>query len=116
MASRFRQSAVCGKKAARSAGFFFNSGALLIPGQLLREPSVALDQLLEARIAFDALGDSVQFLRPDPLAVVFAILPALQQKVRALGDGLAGALDLKGLLADFAADHAIDLGHLVEEA
>jgi hypothetical protein len=89
---------------------------LFLPGHLLGELGVAFGQLLEALIGFDAGDDGVQFLRADPLAVVFAVLAPLQQKVRALSDGLAGPLDLEGLLADMAADHAVHLGHLFEDA
>ena len=67
-------------------------------------------------IAFDSSDDGIQFLSSDPLAVVFAVFPALQQEVRALGDGLGPAFDLEGLLADMAADHAINLGHLFKDA
>ncbi len=67
-------------------------------------------------MALDPRDDRLQFLRSDPLAVVFAVLPALQEEIRALGDNLASAFDLKGLFADVAADHAVDLGHLFEDA
>ena len=67
-------------------------------------------------IGFDPGDDGVQFLRGDPLAVVFAVLTALQQEVGALGEGLAAPFDLEGLLADMAADHAVNLSHLFEDA
>ncbi len=89
---------------------------MLLPGQLLGEQGVAFGQLLEALIGFDAGDDGVQFLRADPLAVVFAVLPPLQQEVGALGEGLAAPLDMEGLLADMAADHAVNLSHLFEDA
>jgi len=75
-----------------------------------------LGQFLETGVSLHPRGDSVQFLSSDPLAVVFAIFPALQQKVRALGEGLIAAFFFIGLLADMAADHAIDAGHLIEDA
>jgi len=67
-------------------------------------------------MAFDPRDDRLQFLRSDPLAVVFALLSALQEEIRALGDGLAAASDLKGLFADVATDHAVDSGHFFEDA
>src|SRR5713101_7889215 len=67
-------------------------------------------------MAFDPGDDRLPFLRSDPLTVVFAVLSALQKEIRALGDGLAAAFDLKGLFADVAADHAVDAGHFFEDA
>jgi hypothetical protein len=44
------------------------------------------------------------------------LLPPLQKEVGTLGDGLAAPFDLEGLLADMAADHAVHLSHLFEDA
>ena len=82
---------------------------------MLGQPGVAFGQLLEAVIGFDPGDDGVQFFGSDPLAVVFAVLPPLQQEVEALGEGLAAPFDLEGLLADMAANHAVDLSHLFED-
>jgi hypothetical protein len=71
---------------------------------------------LEASVAFDGRGDRLQFLGADALAVVLAVFAPLQQVVRALSYRLAAALDMEGLLADVAANHAVNVGHIVEEA
>ena len=66
-------------------------------------------------MAFDCGDNRLQFIGGDPLAIVFAVLAALQEVVRTLSYGLAAALDLIGLLADMAADHAVDVGHFFED-
>jgi hypothetical protein len=50
------------------------------------------------------------------LAVVPALFAALQQVIRAVGEGPVAALDLIGLLTDTATDHAVDVGHFFEDA
>jgi hypothetical protein len=67
-------------------------------------------------MGFDRGDNGLQFIGSDPLAVVLAVFAALQEEVRALRHGLAAALDLIGLLADMAADHAVDAGHFFEDA
>jgi hypothetical protein len=66
-------------------------------------------------MAFDARDNEIQLVGADPLAIVAAVLAALQDIVGALGGDLAGPLDLIGLGADMAADHAVDVGHLFED-
>ena len=39
----------------------------------------------------------------------------LQQVVGALGEEASGAFSTVGLLAEMAADHGVDTGHLLEE-
>ena len=61
-------------------------------------------------------GDNrFQFIGSDPLAIIFAVFASLQEVVRALSHSLAAALNLIGLLADVAADHAVDLSHFFED-
>ena len=62
------------------------------------------------------LHDELQLIGTDPLAVIPALFPPLQQVIGAVGEGLATALDLIGLLADMAADHTVDVRHLFEDA
>ena len=71
---------------------------------------------MEAVVAFHGLDDEIQFIGPDPLAVVPAVFTALQEVVGALSHGALAALDLIGLLADMATDHAVDMSHFFEEA
>ncbi len=66
-------------------------------------------------MSLDGLGDELQFLRADALAVVLALFMALQQVVGALGQNASGAFAVVGLLAQVAADHRIDAGHLLED-
>lgn len=66
-------------------------------------------------MALDGLGDELQLVGADPLAVIFAVLMALQQMVGALGQGASGAAAPIGLLAKMAADHGIDTCHLLED-
>jgi uncharacterized protein YidB (DUF937 family) len=82
---------------------------------LLGEFGVAAGQFLEAGVSLDGLGDKLQFLRADALAVVFAVLVALQQGIRAVGEEAASAFAVIGLLTEMAADHGIDTGHLLED-
>lgn len=70
---------------------------------------------MKTGIALDRFDDELQFVLADPLAIIPAIFTALQQVIRALGDGLTATLDLIGLLADVAADHAIDAGHFFKD-
>ena len=65
-------------------------------------------------MAFDGGDNRLQFIGPDPLAIVLAVLAALQEVVRALSHRLAATVDLIGLLADVAADHAINVSHFFE--
>ncbi len=95
--------------------FFFKLRALPFPGGLLGQFGVAAGQCLETGVSLDGLSDKGQFLGADTLAVVPAIFVALQQVVGALGEDPAGAWALVGLLAEVAADHGIDAGHLLEE-
>ena len=104
-----------GGRPPKALEFFFNAGGLLLPGNLFGELGVAFGQLLEALIGLDAGDDWLQFFRADPLTVIFAVFPPLQQEVRPLGNGLAAALDLVGLLAEMAADHVIDLGYFLKD-
>ena len=67
-------------------------------------------------VGLDSGDNGLPFVGADALAVVFAVFPALQQEVGALGDGLAAALDCIGLLTDMAADQVVDGGHFFEDA
>jgi len=91
-------------------------GPLLVPGHLFGQGGVALGQFLEALVAFDGLDDKLQFIGSHPLAVVPAVLTALQEVVMALSHGALAALDLIGLLTDMAANHAVDVSHFFEDA
>ena len=71
---------------------------------------------MEAGVALNGLHDKFQLIGADPLAVIPALFPPLQQVIGAVGAGLAAALDLIGLLADMAADHAVDLRHFFEDS
>jgi hypothetical protein len=64
----------------------------------------------EALMGFNARDDGLEFIGRDALAVVSAGFPALEQVVRALGNGLPTALELVGLLVEVAANHSVDLG------
>jgi len=66
-------------------------------------------------VGFDSGDDELQFIGSDPLAVIPAVLAALQQVVGALGGGLAAVFDLVSLGADMTADHAVDVGHFFED-
>jgi hypothetical protein len=48
------------------------------------------------------------------LAVVPAFFTALQEVVRALSHSAPAGLNLIGLLADVAADHAVDVSHFFQ--
>lgn len=67
-------------------------------------------------MGLDARDDGLEFIGRDPLAVVLAVFPALEQVVGALGNGLALAPELVGLLAEVAANHLVDLGDLLQDA
>ncbi len=82
---------------------------------MLSQFGVTAGQFLEAGVSRDGLGDKLQFLGTDALAVVLATLVALQQVVGALGEEASRALSAVGLLAEMAADHAIDAGHLLKD-
>src|SRR5204862_283378 len=90
--------------------------SLLVPSHLFGQFGVALGQLLEAVIGFDASDNGFAFVRPDPLTIILPVLPALQKEVRALDDGFAAAFDGEGLRADVAADQVVDAGHFFEDA
>lgn len=82
---------------------------------MLGQAGIAFSQRLKASMAFDPGHNGLQFVGSNPLAIVFALFPALQQEVGTLGDGLCASFDFEGLLADMAADHAINLGHLFKD-
>jgi len=88
----------------------------LIPGHLFGQFGVALGQLLEAVIGLDACHNGLALVRSDSLAIILTVLMALEQEVRAMGDGLVAAFDLKALRADGAADQVIDASHFFEDA
>ena len=113
--SLLRQRAVWGRWTARIAGTFFYLRSLVVPGHLLREDCIAGGQSLEAVVSFDGRHDGISFVFRNALTIVFAVLAALENVVGALGDGLAIASDLKGLLADMAANHLIDVGHFLKD-
>ena len=88
---------------------------MLVPGQLLGQAGIAIHQGLETGVVLDPGHNGIQLLGSDSLTVVFAIFPALQQEIGALGDELVAALFLISLLADVTADHAINLGDFLED-
>ncbi len=94
----------------------FDVRGLLLPGHLFGQGGITLGQLLEAGIGMDSCDNGLGLIGSDALAVVFAVLPPLQEEVGALGEGLACASDAKGLLADMAADHLVDASHFFENA
>ena len=104
-----------GSRPREAPELFFNLRGLAFPSGLLGELRVTAGQFLEAGVSFDGLGDERQFFRADALAVVFAVLVALQQVIGAVGENACGAFALIGLLAEMATDHGIDTGHLLEE-
>ncbi len=63
----------------------------------------------------DPLGDELQFIRADTLAVVGALLVSLKDVIGAVGVGAGGTLCFEGLLTEVAADHGVDLGDLLED-
>src|SRR5207253_8548466 len=98
-----------------SLEFFFNFWLLLIPGGLFGEGHVTLGQLLKVMITLDGRDDGLDFLLGHTLAVIFAILAALQNEVRPLREVPAAASDLISLFTDVAANHKVDATHLVED-
>src|ERR1039457_6324758 len=66
-------------------------------------------------MGLDSGDNGLQFLGADALAIILAVLPPLQQEVRALGNGLATAFELISLLAQVATDHPVDAGHFFED-
>ena len=65
--------------------FFFDRRALLIPGELFGQFGVTTGQLLEAGVSLDGLGDELQLLVADALAVVGAVFVPLKDVVGAIG-------------------------------
>ena len=104
-----------GRRPPKALVLFFNARGLIVPGHLLGQRGVAGGQFLEALMPLHARHNAGQVLAGHALAVVLAVLAALQKVIGALDDGLAGALDGQGLLAEMAANELIDLGHLLEE-
>jgi hypothetical protein len=98
-----------------AAELFFNVRSLLVPSHLFSEGSVAGTEFLEALMAKDSVRTGCEFVRTDALAVVLALLMALEQVIRAADDRFTFACAFEGLFAEVATNHAIDLGHFLED-
>lgn len=72
-------------------------------------------QFLETGMSLDGLRNEFEFVGSDTLAVVFAVFMALEQMVGALSEQASTAVALVGLLAETAANHGVDGGHLLED-
>jgi hypothetical protein len=60
---------------------------LLIPGELFGQFGVTAGQLLEPGVSLDGLGDELQLLVADALAVVGALFVPLKDVIGAIGGG-----------------------------
>lgn len=95
--------------------FFFNLRTLLLPCELLSQLSIAAGQFQETGMSVDGLGNKLQIIRADALAVVGAVFVSLKAVVRAIGGGAGGTLWFNALLAKTAADHGVDLADFLQD-
>ena len=75
---------------------------------MLGQFGITAGQFLETGVSLDGLGDELQLLRTDALAVVGAIFVPLKDVIRAIRGCAGGTLAVKSLLAEVTAYHGVD--------
>lgn len=93
------------------AELFFNVGGLGVPGLLFGETDKLVGELLKPFKTGDSGLNHGQLWWGDSLGFVFALVPALQGKVRPLRSSLARI----GLGTELATDDVRDLPHFLED-
>lgn len=88
---------------------------MTLPGELLGQFRIAAGQFDKAGMSEDGFGDELQFIGADALAIVGAVLVSLQGVIGSVRGGAGDPLGFEGLLTEVAADHAVDLGDLLED-